>query len=267
MSLWGNVAANSSLEPKFKILATSNAIGNAIYANVTVAAFINNESVGLFGVDSANALASNIYSTPGWVVVHHGTGPVVSYTATGGTGFANGETFYVSGGTVNATGNLTSNATSNLSSATLKLSGAGFSNASTLTVHFNREQHLANVTVTGTTSGYSNTDVVTASNGTINATATVSTNATGGITNSSFTITNIGLFGNTLANSAVVVAIANSTGGNSAGTGATFAAGLTTSSGGTVTPTLGGRANRIMVDTLVAMASMKGDANTTLPSQ
>jgi hypothetical protein len=94
-------------------------------------------------------------------------------------------------------------------------------------------------------SGYTNGNIVTVSNGTVNATATVSTNSTGG--SLTLTLTNSGRgFINT---SAIAVAVANSTGGSTGvGTGATF------------TVALGGRAGRRHVETLVAMGSMTGDA-------
>lgn len=72
----------------------------------------------------------------------------------------------------------------------------------------------------GTMSGYSNTDYVTVVNPTgVNAVASVSTNATGGII--SLTLTNYGAnFSAPTSN----IMISNSTGGNSAGTGAEFSA-------------------------------------------
>lgn len=93
-------------------------------------------------------------------------------------------------------------------------------------------------------SAYVNNNVVTLSNGVVNATATVTTNSTGGVT--SITLTNAGSgFANTghikihVANS---TAAANSTNSNtSAGSGLTLAI------------TLGGRSGRVHRETLCAM--------------
>lgn len=103
-------------------------------------------------------------------------------------------------------------------------------------------------------SGYSNNDMLhvtaTALN-TTNATANVSTNATGGVVN--FTNLSGGLFINA---SSTTVAITNTTGGTANGTG--FAG----------TPTFGGRAGRIQRECLVAVPSMTaasaGNPNTAM---
>lgn len=97
-------------------------------------------------------------------------------------------------------------------------------------------------------SGYDNTDVVTVASPAAggNASATVATNSTGGIV--SLTITNAG-FGFLAVNAAANVSIANSTGGASGGSSATF------------TATAGGRAGRVHSETLVAMGSL--GSNTT----
>ena len=84
---------------------------------------------------------------------------------------------------------------------------------------------------------YSNTDTVVVYGGTVNASATVSTNSTGGILN--VVLTNPGSgFSNV---SSASVRVANSTLGNSAGSNATFSVGL------------GGRAGRRNYETLVAI--------------
>jgi filamentous hemagglutinin len=96
---------------------------------------------------------------------------------------------------------------------------------------------------TGTATGYHNTDVITVSSPVAggNATATVSTNSSGGALN--ITITAAGL-GFTVVNATANVSIANSSGGSSNGSGATFNA------------TAGGRAGRVHYETLVAMGSL-----------
>jgi hypothetical protein len=101
---------------------------------------------------------------------------------------------------------------------------------------------VTNVVATGG-SGYTNTDLLKVSGGTVNAAATVTTNSTGG--NLVFTFTNYGTGFINVASS--TVAVTNSTGGTTAGTGATF------------TLTLGGRAGRKSYQTLVAMSSLQSN--------
>ena len=105
---------------------------------------------------------------------------------------------------------------------------------------------LANVSILVGGSGYSNTDTIRVSGtaNTTNATATLTTNATGGIVSLAIT-SNGAKFVN---NSTTTLAVANSTGGSSAGFGATF------------TVVLGGRANRVFMETLVAQTSMYAPA-------
>ncbi|HYT45785.1 MAG TPA: hypothetical protein VEP90_25895, partial [Methylomirabilota bacterium] len=89
-------------------------------------------------------------------------------------------------------------------------------------------KHLVTLTVTGSTTGFSNTDLinvtpVAAGQGTRKATATISTNSIGGFVNSGITITSIGLFANAETNATVVISVANSIGGVSGGSGQTSA--------------------------------------------
>ena len=102
---------------------------------------------------------------------------------------------------------------------------------------------ITNIAYTGTATGYNNTDVITVSSPAAggNATATVSTNSTGGAL--ILTTTNVGS-GFMVVNATPNTTIANSTGGASAGSGATFSA------------VAGGRAGRIFYETLVAMGSL-----------
>lgn len=102
---------------------------------------------------------------------------------------------------------------------------------------------IQSVTYTGTATGYSNTDVITVASPVAggNATFSVSTNSTGG--SLTLTVVNRGS-GFTAVNATPNVSIANSTGGATSGTGATFAA------------VAGGRAGRVTYETLVAMGSL-----------
>jgi hypothetical protein len=281
--LWGNVA-NSSQSVKYGTeLARTGPLGSgnaakvanntSLYQNTTPDSYGANMAIGQFGVTTVGIANSSSpeYRYPqhaGWNMRYQGTGPVKGGTAQGGSGFANGETFIVSGATVNAIGQITANATGNAASFTVLNGGAGFSNADTGSVTFNREQHLATITVSGTPTGYNNTDVINVSGNStvasiVNASATVSTNSTGGFVSANVTIANSGLFQNTAAVGSLTFSVANSTGGASGGSGATFAGTFGNSTGGTITLTLGGRANRVQYETIVAFSSLTG--NTSVP--
>ena len=110
---------------------------------------------------------------------------------------------------------------------------------------------VVSLTVADGGTGYSNTDVGTISGGTSNASFTVVTDGDGIITAATVTGGGAG-FKNV---GAATVAVANSTGGASAGADAE------------ITPVLGGRAGRVQYETLVALSSMSGDGSddTLLP--
>lgn len=100
---------------------------------------------------------------------------------------------------------------------------------------------VASLTITAAGTLYANTDTVTVSGGTTNATATVATNANGSIT--AVTLTNGGSGFANVSSANVVIT-------TSAGTGATL------------TPVLNGRAGRVHTEVLVAMASMTANNST-----
>ncbi len=284
MPLWGNVA-NSSQSVKYGTeLTRTGPVGSgsaakaanntSLYQNTTPNAFGSNASVGQFAVTTTELAntTSPEYRYPqhaGWNMRIQGTGPVVGGTATGGSGFANGETFTVSGAQTNAIGSITANATGNLVSFAVVQGGAGFSNAASGTVAFNREQHVSAITVSGTPTGYSNTDrIVFTGNSTVAAinagSASVSTNSTGGFVSANVTITNPGLFSNTATTGSLTFTVQNANGGASAGSGATFAGTFANSTGGAITLFLGGRANRVQYETIVAFSSITS-SNTGVP--
>jgi hypothetical protein len=99
---------------------------------------------------------------------------------------------------------------------------------------------VATLAINAGGTSYNNTDVITISGGTTNGTATLTTNSTGGLATVTLTALGAG-FTNTAA---TTVAVANSTGGATGGSGATFVT------------TFGGRAGRVMSETLVAMGNM-----------
>lgn len=267
MALWGNTDVSTDAPIYKGVIAHPKAFGSAVrgntaFNNTTVSAFQAQTTFGVFGVD-ANEVAygatngSRGYHS-GWVAVKYGTGPVTSFTVTGGgSGFANGETVKVTQtGATLAVGTITSNSTGGADSIAVTSGGAGFTNVASASLSFNREKHVTAVTKDSTGLGFNNADILTVSNSTVNAVATFTTNATGGFTGGSVTITNVGLFANTKLAGDVVLAITNTSGGTATGNSTTtnFSVTLGTSSGGTATFTLGGRSGRRMTETLVAMA-------------
>lgn len=113
--------------------------------------------------------------------------------------------------------------------------------------------YLATLTVATVGKLYTNGDIVTVapSGGTLvssNATAVITTNASGNIVSTSITSGGAGFI--TAAPTAITVA--NSTGGATTGSNAVF------------TATAGGRAGRVQLETLVAAGSITGDGDGTL---
>lgn len=267
MALWGNTDVQTDAPIYKGVLAHPKAFGSAVrgntaFNNTTVSAFQNVTTFGVFGVDADEVTygatnGSRGYHS-GWVAVKYGTGPVTGFTVTApGSGFANGETVKVTlTGAVTATGTITSNLTGNAVSVSVTNAGAGFTNTTAAALSFNREKHVVSVTADPTGLGFNNADILTMSNSTVNAVATFTTNATGGFTGGSVTVTNVGLFANTKVAGDLVLTISNSTGGTATGNSTTsnFTPVLANSTGGTVTFTLGGRSGRKMCETLVAMA-------------
>ena len=266
MALWGKLDHANNAPFGQGWVGETNAFCNALFSNTTSSSFVNNQVFGVFGVDQTEAGVKGRGVTPGWNLVRTGTGPVTGTSVTNvGVAFATGETIKVSNGSSNGTltitangfaGNSTSNAVAgNISSVAVTSGGAGFVTNTGVVVGFNRERHLSTIVYTGTATGYSNTDTIRVANATTNATATVSTNSTGGTL--TFTITNLGIFANTIANNQLVVAALAANGANSAGSGATITATVVPSTSGSVTiTTLGGRSGRILYENLAVVRSM-----------
>lgn len=137
-------------------------------------------------------------------------------------------------GTVKAQLGVDATEAANTSADTKKVAHAGWNLKTTGT------GSVLSFTITNGGSGYANTDTVNVvATGGVNATATLTTNSTGGIT--TLVLTNAG---SGFTNTSVTAAIANSTGGASAGTNAAIVANV------------GGRAGRTSYETLVAMGSI-----------
>lgn len=201
----------------------------------------------------------------------------VTITASGGP-FTNGDVVNFGNGAANAVGIVTTNATSNIASIAFPISaGRGFSNVTNTT----KSWKAANGAPTGNAvtsaaaspggSGYANTDVITFSNGVINAIGTPTTNSLGGIT--SIAIGTIGMGFPGATNTAV--AVTNSTGGATLGSGATITPTLSATTltvvlgagaSGNLSVIVGGRAGRVHYETLVATSSMVGAGSTQFPN-
>lgn len=260
MAIHSNVN-NANGMPKWVTKAAGVAQGYNANATLT---FANGSNQGVVvGLTAAvmGGANTNKYHQSGWTKIQRGTGPVLGFSVVtaGSNVYANGETVGVSNGSVNAVGVIVTNAAGNITSVGVRNGGSFQSPNVALTVlAYNQEKHLVNIVVGGTPTGYSNTDVIVASNGTINASATVSTNATGGFVSGNVTITNPGLWGNTAANNTVVFTVLAANGAASAGSGATFTAniGFTGTGANVVVTQIGGKAGRVNKECLVAMGSM-----------
>ena len=292
-STYGTATGNSGVTG-FTGTVNYKVTGDVLFGNNQTSVSVNNMVVGVYGVDQTEAGVAGKGVTPGWVVVKQGTGPVTGVAIGAGdtsAKFVNGETMTISNGSSNGVltftsngfaGNSTSNVVvGNIATITITSGGAGFDTNTHVVKTFTRQLHVANLTVTGTGTGYLNTDTISVyGNATVaattNATATITTNSTGGLTQNStnIVITKLGLFQTTFTNTAatstanvrIVVLAAN--GSNAVGTGLTITANIVPSTGGNVSiTTLGGRAGRTNYETLAVVRSMSNagaDAEDTM---
>lgn len=265
-------ATGNTTTTGFVVTFESRVAGPEMYANTQQGVFYTGQIDGIYGVSTDEIATFSVSPgfSPGWILEKRGTGPVTGVTVTGGVNVVTGETITLSNGSANGlltitsngfAGNSTSNAVGgNVASVVVTNGGAGWFTNTHVVAGFNREKHLATVQYTGTATGYSNTDTIRVSNATINATATVTTNATGG--SLTFVITNVGLFANTTANNQVVVSAIAANGAASAGSGAMFTANIVASTGGSVTiNTTGGRSNRKQYEILACVHKMANNTN------
>jgi hypothetical protein len=293
MTLWGANGAASSNSVKWAAESIDVASGHAnivsnntaLYQNTTPGGFPSGRNagaptIGQFGASKTqiNAKTTNTSSEggkitiPGWHLRRAGEGGIQT-APTGANGvFTNGEFIIVSGGTANGRLSVTTNSQGNLVSTSLVTPGL-FANTSSMVFTFERDQHLGSpgVAVTAPGGAYTNGDVLTVANGFVNAVYVLTTNAAGNIASLAVNAAasgpggaglwgNAGSFGGT---GNLVFSIANSTGGASLGTGATFTGNLQTSTGGAINASstvLGGRAGRVHYE---ALAVVKGLANGT----
>lgn len=108
---------------------------------------------------------------------------------------------------------------------------------------------VATIAINAAGTGYANGNFVRVSGGTVNAYATITTNGSGALTALTLNEVGSGFVNNSTLTTGVFTV--GSTGG-SAGAG----------TGGTFTITLGGRANRVQTETLVALSGMTSNNST-----
>lgn len=114
--------------PRYKVLAVNNPTGITMYGNTTPNAFLNGQTIGVFGVDRTEANVGHNTGkgtlAPGWVVARFGQGPVKSVAlVSGGTGYSNTDTVKISGGVTNAVATMVTNATGGITTIALTTPG------------------------------------------------------------------------------------------------------------------------------------------------
>ena len=267
MPLWGNTDASSNAV-KYQVLAgpTSDlgSTGANLYQNVSPNSFSSHTATGVFAVN-ANGMLSGKVTSPGWLLARQFCGPIASIgvNAAGGS-YANLSLATISNGTVNCNFAVVVNSTGNVVSTIIANGGSDFINTSALGALVNPANGIATVTISAGGSGYANGEAIRFANGaagSINATGTLTTNATGGITAVTFTAPGYAgrQFINTTATNVEITTVG--------GTGATIVVGtLGTGSGYTSNGvvTLGGRGGRITHETLVVSKYFTVTTNSAL---
>jgi hypothetical protein len=207
----------------------------------------------------------------GWVKVKYGTGPVASFgvNTVSTSGYANGETIIISGGSANGLATITTNTGASSVGANISLVGVtfpgfGFTNTSTATLTYSRQQHIANIISVSSNSSFVNGDIIT-------ATCTFNiANTTGYIAGNVLTITNNQTgtltIGNIIKGGATITA--NLINGNNWLTNLSSNAGITT--GQIITSTTSGIPTTAIVTsvnaTVVVMSSAFTGTGTTSAS-
>jgi hypothetical protein len=235
----------------------------AMFGNNTVGAFVPNMIVDVVGVNVATMASMTGPQHAGWQVKRVGTGPIAGAVVTAQAGqFANGETVNVTSTSGAAVGNgvlvVSTNATGNIQSLSVGTPGSGWQNTSDFTYTWNRDrQWLANVQVGVAATGYTIGNMLAVTNGTSVAYANITATS---LTNANIVVVNNALWANAVGVGNLVVSMVNSTFGSTL-TGNTTLSSFTlklANSGGaapTIAPSVGGRAGRVMYETLVAGGS------------
>lgn len=288
----GETVILSGSQTNVVVTLTSNATGNLVSGSVAAGGglFQNSTITTTYQRERHPVSNSTVHGTtvvPGWIVAN-----VTVSGAIGG--YSNTDTFRASNGSVNATGTVVTIANGGLDNTSFVFTNRGsfplsITNSQVIVSLLAANGAVSNgvavggtfttKTIVGTIGGYANTDTFLFSNGTVNATGTVTTGANGILTNTSFTFANLanrGLWANNAANSTVVVSVFASNGAVSNGANGLIAntAAIiygpqleTSTANGTLTVVLGGRANRVTYETLaVVKAIAGGNTSVLLPS-
>lgn len=253
MSLWGKNDADANTAPKYKVEAGTTETGVTSFGNAVPS---EGRIVGTYGVDTTETGLVDGVSHAGWVVVRRGTGPIASLVLNaGGSGYGNGAVGVISNGSVNSTFSVAStNSTGGITELSLDAPGYGWANVAQAVLTY-PANGIYGVTVNDGGSDYANGELITFSNGAVDATGLLTTNATGGITAVTFTSGGQG-FSNTTTTTIDIT--------TDAGSGANITPTIASGSSANITFTLGGRAGRTHMETLVAMGSMTGDTDDAL---
>lgn len=257
MSLWQATDANTSA-PKFAVFQGLgvSANGDVLFDNVQVGAFHSDVALGVFGVSAAEA--SNTQGEgpkvthSGWVNRKQGTGPVAGITITsGGKGYTNGFVTIAGGGVSNVAANAsyTVRANGSVDGVTIGTPGAGYSNGFLTITNGGSGNSAANIAYTVNAAG--NIVSVTINNGGSNYDSVPTLAALGSNTATAALTATV--------NTGVITAVTVGTPGS--GYVSTPTATVANANAqATFSVTMGGRANRIQYETLVATGSIGADS-------
>lgn len=248
MSLWQSTDANTSA-PKFMTFSGLgvSANGFTLYGNTQVGAFKSNVALGVDGITPAEKANTPGPQHAGWVNRKNGTGPISSISITAeGKGYTNGFVTIANGGLANTAANASYEVRANGSVITAAIvnGGAGYSNGF--------------VTITNGGTGNSAANISFTVNG---AGGIVSTTINNGGSNYNTPPTLTVLGANTVAasltadiNSGAIIGVTVVTPGSYANTPNVTVANANIQA--TFSVTMGGRANRVQYETLVAGGSI-----------
>ncbi len=129
MPLFGKVdQANNA---PINVVDDKNHTGQNLYANTTATTST------VFGADTTEVgVMTKKIAHAGWQLRRRGTGALVSLAITGGTGYANGDTWTIGGAVTgaNASGNLSTNATGGITSTVISTAGGTYYGTETVTI-------------------------------------------------------------------------------------------------------------------------------------
>jgi hypothetical protein len=217
-----NATANGIGANLVPVLANSLTFTSTSGGYNAIAYFTNNASGNIASIVVANNGFGYTGTTTATISDPVGTGATFTVAAnSAGILFATNDILYVTNGSVNAVANVAVNGNSFLTSIDVTNSGKGF-NSSTLfiyaanssggnTRYFNNTAIRSISVVSGGYTGFcSNSDVLTISNGAINASANIVSNTVGGLSTINLTVSGLG-FAN---HSSLVMKLTNSTSGD-----------------------------------------------------